>query len=552
MNRPCPACGNYSSVPGDCSFCGTPVEKESGWLKSLLITVVIIGALISGTVLLINKFGNPLDFLKNSSRKSLYTVTRASEGLPVSRDPNDSITLDQFIGLREYFENQQFETLNSILEGYQSDFETNAGDEYRVYDAFRVFAGTLPIYEELLDSWVNYSPERYAPYLARATYYYSKAWESRGNRSAKDTSEEQFSGIRFYFGQAADDIDTALNINPNLLPAYYIQIGIFNSIGDNEKEDRSLRDALEIFPGSFLIRSRFMWAKAPRWGGTYREMESFAKEAEQYAEYNPELTALYGFIYYDQSRRMVSRKDYKKAVELCNKALSFGDNWLFYKQRANVYYNFLEDSQTALADIDRAILLRPTIDESYRLRAKIYFHDDDLKNAYDDLLTAELIKPGDRKTQEWRAWAGKNLMQRGHKVFKEDLNAAIERYNHSIRFDPEAAIAYYWRGVAYYRLKQIDSAQPDFQKSIDLDPHHFDSYLMMDYVLLESKQWDDIIGYWNQFLDLEPDHARAYLERAGTHYHRKDFASSLEDLKAACNLGNDEGCNRYEQYKDIW
>jgi len=74
----------------------------------------------------------------------------------------------------------------------------------------------------------------------------------------------------------------------------------------------------------------------------------------------------------------------------------------------------------------------------------------------------------------------------------------------------------------------------------------------MDYVLLESKQWDDIIGYWNQFLDLEPDHARAYLERAGTHYHRKDFASSLEDLKAACNLGNDEGCNRYEQYKDIW
>lgn len=77
-------------------------------------------------------------------------------------------------------------------------------------------------------------------------------------------------------------------------------------------------------------------------------------------------------------------------------------------------------------------------------------------------------------------------------------------------------------------------------------------YLIMDYVLLESKKWDEIIGYWDQFLDLEPDHAQAYLQRAGTHYQRKDFAGSLNDLKAACNLANQEGCTRFEKYKDIW
>lgn len=552
MNRSCPACGNYVSTAGECSFCTTHKDKESSWLVSLVITVVIIGALTAGSIFLIKIFGNPLDFLINSSRNGLYTITQASENLSVSRDPKETITLDQIAGLRDYFENQQFGTLNSILEDYQNGFEINSDDEYKVYDAFRVFAGTLPIYEDLLNSWVNYSPERYAPYLARANYYYVKGWESRGNRFAEDTSDEQLSDMRFYFDKAADDLVMALNIKPNLLPAYDIQIGIFNATGDNDGEDRSLRRALELFPGSFLISARFMWAKAPRWGGTYREMEDFAKEAEQYADSNPELTALYGFIFYDQSRRLVSQKKYNKAVEFCTNALDYGDNWLFYKQRANIYHYYLNEPHKAMIDIDRSIYLRPTIEESYRLRSKIHYKNGDMDNAYDDIMTAELIKPGDAKTRNWREWAGEKLMYRGHKVFKEDLNSAIEQYNLSIQFDPQAALPYYWRGVANFRLKQIDAALPDFQRSIELDPHHFESYLMMDYALLESNQLDEIISYWNQFIELEPDHARAYLERSGTYYHKRDYANALKDLKAACDLGSEEGCKRFAKYKDIW
>jgi hypothetical protein len=75
---------------------------------------------------------------------------------------------------------------------------------------------------------------------------------------------------------------------------------------------------------------------------------------------------------------------------------------------------------------------------------------------------------------------------------------------------------------------------------------------MVDYALLERKQFDKIASYWDQFIALEPDHARAYLERSGTYCHKRDYVNSLKDLKAACDLGNEEGCERYKKYKDIW
>ncbi len=123
--------------------------------------------------------------------------------------------------------------------------------------------------------------------------------------------------------------------------------------------------------------------------------------------------------------------------------------------------DYLKDSPKALRDINRSIYLRPTIEESYRLRSKIYYKDGDMKNAFDDILTAELIKPGDAKTKNWRTWSGENLINRGKKVFEQDKEEVIERYSLAIQIDPENVLAYYWKGDAYYSLKQLDAARGD-------------------------------------------------------------------------------------------
>jgi len=516
MNRTCPKCGRQLKESGDCIACGGPKQENIGFIGSLAITAIVI-AVIGLLVVGFNKIvGNPFEILNKLkfNETGLYEVTLASKDLPVSREPQNTITIDQFAELREYFENQQFESLNSIFEAYREAFETDSGNEYKLYDAFQVFGTTLPSYEKLFEAWLEYSPGNYVPYLARAYYYNANGWESRGYRWSKDTSDEQFSKMRFYFQKAHDDIEIALSLKRNLLPAYMILIGICNATADDQGEEENIRNALQLFPGSFLVRSQYMNAIQPRWGGSYSKMEYFAKEAEQYSDVNASLPFLYGYIYCDQAKILSSKKRYRQALKLYAKAIAYGDFWYFYEERANVYY-YLEELDKALDDVERSIFLRPTMDRSYRLRSKIYYRKGEIEEALADLHTAQLLKPADSATRRWKEWAAKNYLNQGHIAFKSDFNLAIEKYDIAISFDPEAAETYYWRGVAYYRLKQFEPALSDLETSIDLDPHHFDSYLMVDYVLLETKEWDKIIQYWNQFLELNPTTAGHILNGPG-------------------------------------
>ena len=552
MNNKCSKCGRPLNGFGECSTCEAPEGKSFGRMGALVATVIIIGVLLAGTIYL-NKFiSNPFQFMRKARKDVSFEVTKASKSLPVARKPKVTITLDQYAELQEYFKNSEFGLLNSALEAYQEEFETDVTTEYKVYDAYQVFSTTLPSYEDLFKSWLEYSPQRYAPYLARAHYYYQNGWESRGYSWAKDTSDAQFKQMRFYFQKAAKDIDAALEINPALMSAYRILIGIYNATGNDEGEDRTIETALELFPGSFLVRSIYMRAVQPRWGGSYAEMENFAKKAEEFSDLNPELTALYGFIYSDQGKIQKSKKKYKSAVNMYTKALSFGDNALVYHDRAQVYHYYLDESQKALADVERCLVLRPTLDKSYRLRSRIYYKLGDIDRALEDLDTAKLLKPEDAYTRKWRKWAAENLLSKGHRIFEEDLDQAIKNYTYSLRFNPQNQDTYYWRGVAFSRLQKLDFALRDLEKSIELNPQHFDSYLMLDYTLFQERKLDRIISYWDAFIEMEPDHARAYLERAGTYYHKKDYANSLKDLKNACDFGNEEGCKRYKRYKDKW
>ncbi len=521
-------------------------RKESSIFTSIVLSIIIIGVLVLSAIAAV-KYINPRSYLKQIFGGKTYESTRPSEDLPVLREPKETIDLSKIVNLRDMLKNEEFGRLNAVLEEYQHIFKEDQTDEYKVYDAYQTFYVTDPLYEEFFIKWVNRFPEKYQPYLALAHYSCAKGWESRGYRFSKDTSEEQFEGMRFHFSKAEENLKTALEINADLMVGYKILINIYNATGNNGAEDEVIKNAIALFPHSFLVRYTAAWAKQPRWGGSYKEIEEIAKEAERYSDINPELTALYGLIYYDQGRINRRSKRYKKAIDLLTKALIYGDHWSFFYERAKIYHFDLKDYDRALEDINRCIELRPVIDEVYRMRSRIYFAKGDYTDSLEDLHTAKLLKPGDPSTKKWKEWASKKLLSKGYKLLKKDMDEAFANYNLSIEFDGDSFESYYWRGLAFHEIEDFESALSDFNRAIEINPHHFESYRMVDYMLARNKQWDAILEYWNKFLELEPDHAGAYLERAGTNYHNNDFENALDDLEKSCDLGNKEACIRYEK-----
>lgn len=511
------------------------------YLSVWVIAIFLIIIFAKNSVLLRNLFLFYSD--------GIYEVTKASDSLPTQEEPAETIDIYEISELRKMLSDERFEELNTVLEEYQSAFENDQTDEYKLYDAYNAFYMTVSAYEDFFKKWIDTTPDKYQPYLATAQYYYAKGWESRGYKFKKDTPEEQFEEMRLFFDEAEDNLRLALNINPNLMIAYKILMGIYNATENYDGENEIIKKTLELFPYSFLIKSTCSWAKEPRWGGSYMYMEEMAKNAEIYSDKNPKLSVLYGFIYYDQGKILKQKEKYEKALELFDKALLFGDHWVFYNERAKIYHYHLKEYDRALDDINRSIELRPVMLKNYLVRSRIYFAQSNYIHAIDDLHTAEIIKPGDSGIQKWKEWASKNLLNRGHSVFKTDIQEAIEYYDLSFEFDDNNFETYYWRGVAFNRLNRYESASMNFRTAIEINPHHFESYRMIDSILARDRQWDTIISYWNTFIALEPAHAGAYFERAGTHYHNKDFENAMYDLKKACELGNKNACKRYNMNK---
>ncbi|MBE9535550.1 MAG: DUF4034 domain-containing protein [Proteobacteria bacterium] len=524
-----------------------PKKDDKGIKKADLLAVMLMG----GVVLLLVAFAKPeFNLSKFLPAGTEYEVTKAASNLPVSREAKETITVARVVQLREMLRKRQFEQLNTALEKYQKSFEADQTNEYKVFDAYGAFRLTNPSYEGYMEEWVKRYPDSYQPRLAIAQYYYTKGWESRGHKFIKDTSEDQIEEMNSYFVKVEENINNALEINPNLMPAYRILIGISNTSSIAGDENEIINKVLELFPHSYIAASNSTWAKEPRWGGNYAVMENIAKGAERYSDVNPKLTALYGQIYYDQGRILFGKEKYKEAVDKLTKAITFGDDSSFYKMRARIYHYHLKDYSLALEDISRAIELRPVMDEYYLLRAKIYFTTGNYYDSLEDLHAAELIKPDDPKISEWKEWVSKALVYQGHQLYKEsDYNGSVEMFGLAIDSNDKNFEAYYWRGMAFTYLADIDSAFSDFEKAIDVNPSHFESYRMIDYILAKDKQWESIIGYWDSFIAVEPDNAEAYLERAGTYYHNRDLINASSDLEKSCELGNKEACSRYQGLK---
>ena len=104
----------------------------------------------------------------------------------------------------------------------------------------------------------------------------------------------------------------------------------------------------------------------------------------------------------------------------------------------------------------------------------------------------------------------------------DDLDHAIRHYSQSLRRNPESAVAYFNRGLAYYCKDDLDRAIRDWDDAIRLVPDDAEAYYYRGIAYDEKGDQTNAIADLNKALELCGDsleylclNARQVLEKLG-------------------------------------
>lgn len=156
----------------------------------------------------------------------------------------------------------------------------------------------------------------------------------------------------------------------------------------------------------------------------------------------------------------------------------------------------------------------------------------------------EGIEPDNYKSSAvFESWVEKacDLQEQG------DLTGAYEAFSKAIRERPEESSAYVKRGVVCVKMQDYDKAIKDLKSAISLNPGCAEAFIKRGLVYLEQKNFDYAINDCNYALSMDPEMSEAYYVR-GIAFREKGLTDEAKkDFKRSCELGNNIGCQEYEE-----
>ena len=116
---------------------------------------------------------------------------------------------------------------------------------------------------------------------------------------------------------------------------------------------------------------------------------------------------------------------------------------------------------------------------------------------------------------------------------------SIEHFTQAIKLNPNYILAYYNRGVVYYKKNNYDRAIEEFNKAIDLNPNYARPYHGRGVVYQRRNDHDRAIEDFDKAIDLMPDYTEAYLSRGVTYAQIDDYEHAIKDYNKAIELNPD-------------
>jgi hypothetical protein len=217
-----------------------------------------------------------------------------------------------------------YQKLNEYYAGIQQKFDAGeiSGDQLR--DAFRAFYPTDRDLAVKFNEWVTAYPKSYVARLARGIYYKKVGLEERGERYISETSKSQIEGMDRAMTQAASDLGTSIGLDPKPFLSYFHTMDIGRQYVSNEQLRKVFDSAAALEPNSFGLRTKFMLALEPRWGGSTRAMRSFLEECRHTTLTAGELGQLEAMVLDEEGAQYRADGNLSGAEAAYRKALALG------------------------------------------------------------------------------------------------------------------------------------------------------------------------------------------------------------------------------------
>ena len=137
------------------------------------------------------------------------------------------------------------------------------------------------------------------------------------------------------------------------------------------------------------------------------------------------------------------------------------------------------------------------------------------------------------------------------KARHKDWNGAITDYSEAIRLNPNHAIAYYNRGLAYGQLGEYQKALTDHTEAIRLNPSYADAYNDRGNTYNWLKESQKAIADYSEAIRLNPNNANAYNNRGIAYDKLKEYQKALADYTQALSL-NPNYADAYNKRGDTY
>jgi len=331
-----------------------------------------------------------------------------------------------------------------------------------------------------LESWSKKTQSAYA-YSTLGSFYRSLGYHQRGGKWARETSSEEFMGMRTSFDNAIKYLKLSKNTDPTILNNYITVANMAKSMPNNHVSTNNLsndylyrfyislptpiqvllryffpniftpathtryevyqhpffKDAPEIIWQRGAIWHEILYNSTPRWGGSYKEMHTIIDEdiSKNIPDFTKDDQHFYeSWIIADKAQILYKQKKYKKGYKLTK--------------------NFVRKGTSATRAMRQAMYF------SYK--------NEDYQNCH--LYSENLAHQ--------RPWNPKYWYYVGECSFKLERWASMNSaFKHKLLLNGENKYDLHQLGVSYMYLKQYDKAYPLFLKAKAIDP--------------EYKQWTD-------------------------------------------------------------